>query len=82
LRAVWGDRIRVIQVVEDGNQRLPGTDSAIFIKPRAWEIRSNAAIRSAWPVGKPQPAPARPQGRYAGQVLVPGAPAPHFRRLV
>jgi hypothetical protein len=36
LRAVWGDRIRVIQVVEDGNQRLPGTDSAIFIKPKAW----------------------------------------------
>ena len=49
---------------------------------RQTPIRSSAAIRSTWPMGKPRPAPVRPQGHYAGQVFVPGALAPHFRRLV
>jgi hypothetical protein len=48
LRAVWGDRIRVLQVVEDGNHRLPGTDGAIFIKPKAWGDMVHFEQRLAW----------------------------------
>jgi hypothetical protein len=36
LRGVWGSKIRVIQVVEDGSHKLPGMDSAIFIRPNSW----------------------------------------------
>ena len=48
-------------------------------KPSTWPyqtaLRSNTAISSAWPAGTAMPP--QPRG-YAGHVLVPGAPAPHF----
>jgi len=36
IRAVWGRNIRVIQTIEEGNQRLPGVDDVIFIQKAAW----------------------------------------------
>lgn len=36
IRAVWGARVRVLQVVEDGLQHLPGMNGALYIKPKSW----------------------------------------------
>lgn len=36
IRAVWGSRVRVIQTLEEGNQRLPGMDAALYVKPKSW----------------------------------------------
>lgn len=36
IRAVWGSRVRVIQTLEDGLQRLPGMDGALYVKPKSW----------------------------------------------
>jgi biotin carboxylase len=36
IRAVWGNRIRVLQTVEEGGQRLPGMDGVIYIGSKMW----------------------------------------------
>lgn len=36
IRAVWGNKIRVIQTLEEGLQRLPGMDAMLFVKPKSW----------------------------------------------
>jgi len=36
IRAVWGNKIRVLQTVETGLHPLPGVDGAIFIPPKTW----------------------------------------------
>jgi len=36
IRAVWGSRVRVIQTLEEGNQRLPGMDAALYVRPKSW----------------------------------------------
>jgi biotin carboxylase/biotin carboxyl carrier protein len=36
IRAVWGPRVRVIQTLEDGLQRLPGMDGALPVLKGSW----------------------------------------------
>jgi biotin carboxylase/biotin carboxyl carrier protein len=36
IRAVWGDKIRVLQTLEDGLQKIPGMDGCIYVKPKSW----------------------------------------------
>ncbi|CAE7347625.1 unnamed protein product, partial [Symbiodinium necroappetens] len=36
IRAVWGSSVRVIQTLEEGRQRLPGMDAALYVKPKTW----------------------------------------------
>lgn len=36
IRAVWGDKVRVLQTVEDGKQRLPGMDGVLYVRPKSW----------------------------------------------
>merc|ERR1719460_2942278 len=36
IRAVWGDKIRIIQTIEDGLQRLPNVDGALYIGTKRW----------------------------------------------
>ncbi|CAE8627913.1 unnamed protein product [Polarella glacialis] len=36
IRAVWGDRVRVLQTLEDGLQTLPGMDGALYVKAKTW----------------------------------------------
>eukprot|EP00405_Crypthecodinium_cohnii_P019444 CAMPEP_0206483190 /NCGR_PEP_ID=MMETSP0324_2-20121206/39285_1 /ASSEMBLY_ACC=CAM_ASM_000836 /TAXON_ID=2866 /ORGANISM="Crypthecodinium cohnii, Strain Seligo" /LENGTH=122 /DNA_ID=CAMNT_0053961207 /DNA_START=62 /DNA_END=426 /DNA_ORIENTATION=+ len=36
IRAVWGNKIRVLQTLEEGKQRLPGMDGALYVKPKSW----------------------------------------------
>ena len=36
IRAVWGSGVRVIQTLEEGNQRLPGMDAALYVRPKSW----------------------------------------------
>lgn len=36
IRAVWGNRIRVLQVVEDGGQHLPNMDGALYVGTKTW----------------------------------------------
>merc|ERR1719506_1756665 len=49
IRAVWGSGIRILQTIEDGLQRLPNVDAALYIGTKKWgdmphlEERLNAA---------------------------------------
>jgi len=36
IRAVWGANIRIIQTIEDGNQRLPNVDAALYLGQKKW----------------------------------------------
>lgn len=36
IRAVWHDKVRVIQTIEDGLQHLPGADGCIYVRPKSW----------------------------------------------
>jgi len=36
IRAVWGSKVRVLQTLEEGRQRLPNMDGAIYVKPKTW----------------------------------------------
>jgi len=36
IRAVWGDKVKVLQVIEEGNQKLPNMDGRIQINKGAW----------------------------------------------
>eukprot|EP00931_Biecheleriopsis_adriatica_P083062 TRINITY_DN5657_c0_g1_i3.p1 TRINITY_DN5657_c0_g1~~TRINITY_DN5657_c0_g1_i3.p1 ORF type:complete len:1302 (+),score=355.00 TRINITY_DN5657_c0_g1_i3:71-3976(+) len=36
IRAVWGGQVRVLQTLEEGKQRLPGMDGAIYVRPKSW----------------------------------------------
>lgn len=36
IRAVWGNKVRVLQTLEDGKQRLPGMDGVVYVKPKTW----------------------------------------------
>ena len=36
IRAVWGDKVKVLQVIEEGNQKLPNMDGRIQISKGAW----------------------------------------------
>eukprot|EP00439_Symbiodinium_sp_Y106_P030902 s1515_g3.t1 len=36
IRAVWGSSVRVIQTLEEGRQRLPGMDAALYVQPKTW----------------------------------------------
>lgn len=36
IRAVWGNKVRVIQTLESGGLALPGMDATIYIKPKSW----------------------------------------------
>jgi hypothetical protein len=36
IRAVWKDQIRIIQTIEQGLQRLPNVDGALYIGPKRW----------------------------------------------
>ncbi|CAJ1431504.1 unnamed protein product [Effrenium voratum] len=36
IRAVWGSNVRVIQTLEEGKQRLPGMNAALYVKPKTW----------------------------------------------
>mmetsp|Transcript_53138 Transcript_53138/g.124477 ORF Transcript_53138/g.124477 Transcript_53138/m.124477 type:complete len:1295 (-) Transcript_53138:103-3987(-) len=48
IRAVWGDKIRVIQTLEEGLQRLPGMDDVIFVKPKSWGNMEHFTERLEW----------------------------------
>jgi len=45
IRAVWGNKIRVLQTLEDGLQRLPGMDGAIYVRPKTWGDMDHFAER-------------------------------------
>jgi len=47
IRAVWGSQIRVYQVIEDGLQKLPGVDAAIYIGVKKWGDTAHFAERLA-----------------------------------
>jgi len=48
IRAVWGDKIRVIQTLEEGLQRLPGMDDVIYVKPKSWGNMEHFTERLEW----------------------------------
>jgi biotin carboxylase len=45
IRAVWGSNIRIIQTIEEGNQRLPGVDEVIYIQKATWANMEHFAQR-------------------------------------
>ena len=44
-REVWGPRVRVIQTLEDGLQRLPGMDGALPVLKGSWGNMDHFAER-------------------------------------
>jgi len=48
IRAVWGDKIRVVQTLEEGLQRLPGMDAALHVRPKSWGDMEHFKERLEW----------------------------------
>jgi len=48
IRAVWGNKIRVLQTIEDGLQHLPNVDGAIYVKPKSWGDMKHFKERLDW----------------------------------
>eukprot|EP00933_Yihiella_yeosuensis_P071818 TRINITY_DN80059_c0_g1_i1.p1 TRINITY_DN80059_c0_g1~~TRINITY_DN80059_c0_g1_i1.p1 ORF type:complete len:1309 (-),score=305.53 TRINITY_DN80059_c0_g1_i1:114-4040(-) len=36
IRAVWGNKVRVLQTLEEGRLPLPNMDGCIYVKPKSW----------------------------------------------
>ena len=57
IRAVWGPNVRVIQTLEDGLQRLPGMDGALYVQKGM--CAGNATLWRhlcvRWSLGCPRP---------------------------
>jgi biotin carboxyl carrier protein/biotin carboxylase len=45
IRAVWGANIRIIQTIEDGLQRLPNVDGALYVGQKRWGDMEHFAER-------------------------------------
>lgn len=48
IRAVWGNKIRVIQTIEEGNQRLPNMDGCLHVRPKSWGDMEHLKERLDW----------------------------------
>jgi len=45
IRAVWGDKIRVLQTIEEGLQPLPGVDAPLYIASKTWADLDHFKLR-------------------------------------
>jgi len=48
IRAVWGNKIGVIQCLEEGLQRLPNVDGTLYLKPKMWGDMAHFEERLNW----------------------------------